>query len=490
MNHHELADVLKILVIMGAILGLFLAHDRRHSERAQRTLNGFFVVLAMFATLAYFNLGSFHGGHGYIHTWEMYHYHLSSKYFDELGYDGLYEATLVADAEGGQPYLAPVQKVRDLRTYEVISRGEVLAHSSARERFTPERWQEFRRDVDYFKHRYPPAVWQRVLLDHGYNAPPSRTVLTGWVARRLGPANDRSIYFAGLLDLLLLLSLLIVIYRVYGLRNAALVTILFGVNMLSAFYWVGGAFLRFDWLVLSGLGLCALAAGRHGLAGGLIGGAAMIRIFPVFFALGVVLRGLILFSRSRSWDPRYTRFSIGVTSAGAGLLLLSLLATGGIDAWLAFYTKIRSHLGPLYFNSVGLRCLLGENQLLLLGGRLLAFGVYLLSLRKLADDSQAAILGGVLIFVFGSISGYYYAFLILFLIWQRRAQLHYLGVLSYSLLLLSQGVAISLQSVSASGQSYSSSQLPYFYASLVLVGSFVALFAWIQRAPPVARESG
>ena len=54
-------------------------------------------ALALIATLglaAYFEWGRF--PRGYVHHWDMYHYYMGSKYFDEVGYEGLYDATAVA----------------------------------------------------------------------------------------------------------------------------------------------------------------------------------------------------------------------------------------------------------------------------------------------------------------------------------------------------------------------------------------------------------
>ncbi|MBC7173557.1 MAG: hypothetical protein H5U40_14045, partial [Polyangiaceae bacterium] len=65
------------------------------------------LILALLSAAAYYNIGiqgerkgdfwgqlgqrAFHGA-GYVHHWETFHYVLGSKYFPELGYDGLYLA--------------------------------------------------------------------------------------------------------------------------------------------------------------------------------------------------------------------------------------------------------------------------------------------------------------------------------------------------------------------------------------------------------------
>ncbi len=482
MIDHHLADHVKLLVIACTLAALFWAYHRRHRIRTQGDLDAVFVTLGLLAAASYVNLGSFHGAYGYVHTWEMFHYYLPSKYASELGYDGLYAAALVADAESDAPYFESVTAVRDMRSYALLPAERVLEDPSIRARFSPERWAEFRDDVDYLKHRYERVVWPRIFRDHGYNAPPSRTLLAGLLANALGPASDRSLYAIALLDPVLLAVLLVAIYRLYGLRNAALVTILFGVNALSKFYWVGGAFVRVDWLALTGLGICALSAKRHGLAGALLGAATAMRIFPALFALGVVLRGVFALASSRRWQPCYTRFLIGSVSTGAGLVLLSLAAGGGLEAWLDFHDKITFHVARPSFNSLGLSRL-SAHAAFLWPAQLAAVGAYLVALTRLEDDAQAAILGGVLVFVFGQLAGYYYAFLIFFLLWQRRPQPDLFGCFFQSALLCVPVLMLLFQRERSWGHVVSFARQPeiYFQTSLVLLLVVVLVFAGIFR---------
>jgi hypothetical protein len=481
MNPYQIANLMKLAICSATIAGLWVSYRYPDSPRVKRYLDRSFLTLALLAIVGYVNLGFFHGGVGYIHTWEMFHYHLPSKYFQELGYSGLYEAALIADAESEEPHFDEVKSIRDLNTYALVAREDVLNSSTMPERFTPERWKEFSRDVDFFKGRYSPKRWKSLLRDHGYNAPPSRTVLTASVAGSLGPARDLSIYIIGLLDPLLLAILLWVVYRTYGLRLAALVTILFGVNVLSEFIWVGGAFLRFDWLVLCGLGICALRSNRYGLGGALLGGAVMLRIFPLFFAVGVVLRGVFLYSKSWIWHRRYTRFIAGLGLSGLGFLALTMIEVGGLDVWREFLVKIELHHAKLIHNNLGLRYVFGGHPLLLLVGQGAFLTAYLLSLRKLEDDTQAAILGGVLLFALSSLTCYYYAFLILFLLWQPHRPLDFRCWLFFSLLFMTQITVITLRLSGLTQSLVPRGHLSFFGASIVLLISFIVLLVQAHR---------
>ena len=481
MNPYEIANVMKQAICVATIVGLWISYRYPDSFRARRYLNRSFVTLAALGLVGYVNFGFFHGGVGYIHSWEMFHYHVPSKYAQELGYWGLYEAALVADAEAEDPYFGEVRYVRDLRTYSIVSRERILGSSAIRKRFTPQRWEEFSRDLDFFKARYPPERWSQLLQDHGYNAPPSRTLLTSGVVRGMGPVNQLSIHLIGLLDPLLLAVLLWVMYRTYGLRVAALATTLFGVNMLSEFIWIGGAFLRFDWLVLSGLALCALRCERHGLAGALLGAASLLRIFPAIFAFGIVLRGIFLYSESRVWQARYARFMMGLLLSGLGVLAMTSWEVGSLDLWLDFIAKIQLHSGEPTHNNVGLSVLLGWNPMLLLLSQGALLAAYLFGLRKLEDDTQAAILGGVLIFALGSLSCYYYAFLIFFLLWQADRPLDFRCGLLFSLLFMTQIIVIALRQSGLDVPPVPRAQLSFVGASVMILISLIVLLVNAHR---------
>lgn len=481
MNPYQIANIMKLAICVATIFGLWVSYRYPESSRVKRYLDRSFVTLALLALVAYANLGFFHGGVGYIHTWEMFHYHLPSKYFQELGYSGLYEAALVADAESEEPYFGEVGVIRDLKTYSPVAREDILRFSTIRDQFAPERWREFSRDVDFFKVRYSPKRWQNLLRDHGYNAPPSRTVITASVAGSLGPARDFSIYLIGLLDPLLLAILLGVVYRTYGLRLAAFVTILFGVNVLSEFIWVGGAFLRFDWLVLSGLGICALRSNRYALGGALLGGATMLRIFPVFFAVGVVLRGVFLYSKSWTWQTRYTRFTAGFALSGLGLFALTAIEMGGLEVWREFLAKIQLHHTKPIPNNLGLRYLMGGIPLLFFVGQGALLTAYLLSLRKLEDDTQAVFLGGVLLFALSSLTCYYYAFLIFFMLWQPSRPLDFRCWLFFSLLFVTQITVIALPLSGLTQTLVPREHLSFFGASIVILISLIVLLVHAHR---------
>jgi hypothetical protein len=85
-----------------ATLGLTLAlvTPRLSSDRWRRPLRRALAVLAAVSAAAYVNFGAFHGNGLFAHDWEQFHYFLGSKYFAEVGYDGLYVASMGAEMQG------------------------------------------------------------------------------------------------------------------------------------------------------------------------------------------------------------------------------------------------------------------------------------------------------------------------------------------------------------------------------------------------------
>src|SRR5205085_970980 len=72
-----------------------------------------------------------------VHAPEQFHYYLGAKYFDELGYDHLYECAAAARKESGEP---PPAVIRDLTSRELVPVDAAAQLEVCRGRFTPARW--------------------------------------------------------------------------------------------------------------------------------------------------------------------------------------------------------------------------------------------------------------------------------------------------------------------------------------------------------------
>ncbi len=311
------------------------------------------VLAALLASAGYLSFGAFHG-RTFIHHWEQFHYALGAKYFPELGYEGLYDASIEAQ-RSRDPGAVLHTSYRDLRTNQVVATDapeSIARRRTVVARFTPERWRAFVADNDFFVAHNDPGYLASIRLDHGFNPPPSWTfvarLFAGWP-----PINEGTLTAFACLDLALLVVLFVVVSRTYGTRWGLVALALFGINYAGRYFWVGGAFLREDWLAAIGIGICLLQKGRNRWAGACFAYAAAVRIFPVLFVIGpavVALRALL-----RRERPRWALdFALGFALAGAIAAGAGSLAGRGPAAWGEFAEHIAQHSRTWLTNNVGL----------------------------------------------------------------------------------------------------------------------------------------
>ena len=246
------------------------------------------MVLACLAVVSLVTFTRFFGFHQgrFTHFGENFHYQLGSKYFPELGYDGLYDASVAAQEES-DPKLPVPATVRDLRTNSIVPVASLAAHrDEVRKRFSAERWRDFVRDHRYFLDRRTLRKLDETRLDHGYNPSPTWTFV-GRLFNSWLPINATTIPVMALLDWVLIAVALVAVRRTYGTAVTALFAILFGLGYPWGYTWVGGAFLRFDWFAAVVVGICMLARKRHATAGALLAYATAVRIFPVLLLAGI-----------------------------------------------------------------------------------------------------------------------------------------------------------------------------------------------------------
>jgi len=336
------------LLALGAVAWRHLRPGRLPAERA----GGLLWTMALVSVLAWTNFGQFHG-RAAIHHWEQFHYFLGSKYFPELGYDGIYVASLAAERELAPG--RPVQRsVRDLRTNEVVPTSTVGRHArEVRERFGDERWSEFRDDVAYFltSNRYDYLT--RIRHDHGYNPTPTWT----FVARlfsRWPAASDAGLAALAWVDPVLLAVMFVAVFRTFGSRIGCLSLIVFGLGYPWRFDWVGGAFLRHDWIAAVGLAVCASRTGRSASAGALLAYATMVRVFPGGFLFGPAVLAVRALRRREPLAWAW-RLAAGFLAGIVLCLAAGALSGGGAAAWSDFAANLSKHHGTWLTNNVGLR---------------------------------------------------------------------------------------------------------------------------------------
>ena len=345
----EHSEILVKLALTAAAAGVLVWRSRGQADRDKS--GAALGLLALLAAVASCNFFQFHGGR-FTHFGENFHYQLGAKYFPELGYDGLYEASIAAQAESA-PNLPLPRLIRDLRTNTMEPVRGVDEHREAvLRRFTPDRWRSFVADHTTFLAPEFSRTLTEIRLDHGYNPTPTWTFV-GRLFNSWLPLNDTTVPLLALLDWVILAAMFVMVFRTYGSAVGATALILFGAGYPWRYAWVGGAFLRYDWLAALVVGVCLLKRRRFAGAGALFAYAASVRLFPGLLLVGVAAvaaRDLVRRS-GLSWA---LRFGAGFLASAAACVLAGALTGRGFAAWPEFAHNIEKHHGTWTTNTAGL----------------------------------------------------------------------------------------------------------------------------------------
>ncbi len=314
----------------------------------------------------------------FVHTADMRVYYPVAKYWKELNYDGLYMASVAAyvdDVPGVTLDSLARTPLRSLSTHHVVTVGDIKDQiASIHTRFSPERWEQFKADMRYFRLTMGVRDYLGTMTDHGANATPVwmaiAHVLFMWTK-----ASDTTLTLAGLLDPLLLLIAFIAIGRAFGVRTMLVSMIIFGANDYYMFgtNW-GGATLRHDWMAYLAIGASALKKERWGLGGAMLMFAAMIRAFPAFALIGATMPPLWWLGRwvrehkrlpslatLRVEQGSWLRIATGATAFGVVAWLLSSIMMG-FRSWGQWAYKIYLLNRDPHVNHVSLRAFLAGSE--------------------------------------------------------------------------------------------------------------------------------
>ena len=290
-----------------------------------------------------------------ITNYDLMHYYLATRYFEELGYYDLYSAVLLIDNERGEYSTNPRIKkcrlqdarrgYRDVSVERCLERGRKIRA----ERFSADRWKAFERDFLYLQRGtgMSKRAWRTMVNDRGLNATPAWIVTWGPLARAVPVTAVKWICW---LDPLLLIAALALVARVYGIVPMLWCLYFFGLTYSLRWPMPGLVFLRYGWVAALMVAMCALKARHHFAAGVLAAYAAVMRFFPFVWMWGPFAKGMTrLFDRN---VPLRDRLDRGLLSLAAGFVTAVLLFEGvatyslGIDAVLNHVYNIREHIKP------------------------------------------------------------------------------------------------------------------------------------------------
>jgi hypothetical protein len=311
----------------------------------------------------------------FVHILDTRQYYSTAKYFRELGYRHIYEADIaeyLEDTPGATLQSIANKPMRDLDTHRMETVGTLQARiETAKARFTPERWDSYKRDGRALRSLMGTGPWLDYLVDYGGNATPV------WVAIAhglfsLGPPTERLLLATALLDPLLLLAMFVAIGRTFGARTAFVCMVIFGANdfIMYGSNWAG-ATLRHDWMAYLGLGACALRQRRWMLGGALFAAAATIRAFPGVALVGVLIpagswlvdylrahRALPTLAELRREQGHVLRIMAGA-AIGIGVLVAFSFVVLPPAAWLDWARKVSQLSSDVHATHVGLRSVIG-----------------------------------------------------------------------------------------------------------------------------------
>lgn len=319
----------------------------------KRTKGLLLVGVAALAGLAYFEFGAFHRP-GFVHEHDAFHYVLGSRYFPELGYDGLYDCATAAEADAGFGARISLRAERDLRTNALVSGTDILSRAEeCRARFSAPRWDAFVHDVRSFASHRDVNDWHRVLKDHGFNATPAWIAASAPFARTSSLAIDNAKSVA-LLDPLLLVVAFGAIFWAFGRETTCLAVVAFACNPLADYAYLGGAFLRQLWFASLLVGLAFLARKRGVAAGVALGCAAALQLFPVVCLVGLGAAAFVAYRRTKTFDVVAGRALVAAALTIAVALPASATISGRAGAWPAFVDNTAKHAATPSANLVGL----------------------------------------------------------------------------------------------------------------------------------------
>ncbi len=492
------------ILLLVALAGLLFTLARRGViSRRHRVL--IFAVLVG-ALASYANFGILHPNQsgyrpGHIHYYDAFHYFMGAKYLPELGYSGLYEATLAAGRELGA--FGGIRYIRDLTTY-VPRPTATVAPEPIRARFEKARWEAFKRDLAFFGPRID--AWPELLVDRGYNDPPPRALLLHLFVGHI-PASAPTLALLSSLDYVLMAAAAWAVWRAFGAVPTALTLAFLSLSFFARFDYIGGSLLRWDWIAALLAGAAALARGSGNTAGLLLGYAAAARVFPVLFLIPLAIKWLQA-RRTRQPEP-----ALGSCLRGAVGLLVVLSV--GLIAWpdqrplaLEFLAKIRLHAQDPFVNSVGLGPVFVFGSApwstaadgtvfvpaeaiaaarpaayllpLLSAGYLLAALPLILRARPLESLTFAV----PLVFCAFSLTGYYYSFLaLLVLVPWREGRADRISLVEMALLAFIMACAYAFELASAD-------VLPLFYQASIQLGLFLALWTVFEYVRLMGAATG
>lgn len=328
-----------------------LARYGRHA------LDGVLAALVLGSFLNYSRLDFEYVWKERVDTYDLCHYYLNAKYYEELKYYGLYPALVLADMEEGPHFprrttFFQAQNEQDYYfvEYKDFDRDSAW-HHRIHESFGQLRWLEFKHDFTTLQREmtgFTSRTWNEMLVDHGYNGSPSWTLIAAPLAQAV-PVE--SVKWLGYIDVAWLLGAVAATGWAFGPRAAAWVVVFLFTTYSTRWPTISWAFGRYDYVSLLVIATALAAKGKNALAGAAVAVSTTFRIFPVLWMWGPFAKGAATLATRRQVDRRLIQMA-------AGFLVAALAMEGAVlaryGAWPIekHFEKLSAHTTPENLSSM------------------------------------------------------------------------------------------------------------------------------------------
>lgn len=295
-----------------------------------------------------------------VDAYDLTHYYLNARYFDELGYFELYPAVLLADLETGGPYyrMPPtVQFQTEERGYYFVEYKDFVKDTSEHERIralfkSDAQWDQFKHDFTYLQRDvvgFTPETWQQMVWDHGFNGSPTWVML----AKPLAKATPvESVKVLGYTDLMWLLLALGVTAWAFGFEGAGWLLLFLMTTYSMRWPTLTWAFGRYDYVALLIIATGLLHKLKHGWAAAAVALSTAFRVFPAVWLFGPAVKGAVQLGEW-AWDkakkvaqPR--PFPVALTKLGGLFFVAHLALWGMVAASFGSTQPIEKHFDNLF----------------------------------------------------------------------------------------------------------------------------------------------
>ncbi|MBL8956512.1 MAG: DUF2029 domain-containing protein [Myxococcaceae bacterium] len=381
--NHFISGIIKI-IILEAQVGLLLL-DAVTRDRFEKQKKIAFIVLSALMVFAWCDYGAFiRNGFTLVHHHEQFHFYLGAKYQAEVGWFDLYRAAVIADAETVRGLR--VDQIRDNTTFDLEPTSKAFAERDRIVgRFTPQRWEEFKadwvllmeppnkaelnaceqtrctdpgsmtqcraaceqaRNDAYFQWR---ARFNGVVQDHGNSNSPAWAVIAHPIAR-LVPFTPGGQAFLGLIDVALMVVLWWQIFKTFGWKPASIAMLVWAAPPF-VFSYLGGSFLRWDWLFALGMACVMMKREKWLYAGLFFGFAVATKLFPLFFGVALGVRALLTCWRDKKVHQKYRQMLAGTVISGTAIVALASIMFGGFWVWPEYQRRMQTTVRERFYSN-------------------------------------------------------------------------------------------------------------------------------------------